>query len=420
MHKTIILLSYACALHAAQLSGTVTVEGSQPRDGRFPWQELPKMLDIADKAFELNAGCVWRGDNNRSGVYPSPGIRDASEPAWSYDTGGKVLSSPLVVDGKMYIGAVKGALCLSAENGSLIWEYPIKGGSDSSACFHEGVVYIGGNDAKLHAIDADTGENVWTSKATGPLVSSPCVAYGVVFCGHATGVSLDKGKPVWGLGQKLGPIVQVSDGRLTSPAVDSEFYSYAAFSGRHIDIQTGMGPATTWEGQNTYPIVDGVIYGINSGMGGNMKTPDLLAHRASKKLWTGRFQGGDTKERYIAISPPAIWEDSVFVASDFGDLVAFDRRKGKELWRHTFKRGLAIRSGPSVSEDGLVYLGTHDHHVYCIDGKNGKTLWSFETGGPIRSSACIADGMVFIGSDDGSVYAFASTATPDSEGTIQQ
>jgi len=32
-------------------------------------------------------------------------------------------------------------------------------------------------------------------------------------------------------------------------------------------------------------------------------------------------------------------------------------------------------------------------------------LWSFKTGGPVKSSAAIVDGHVFIGSGDGNVYA---------------
>src|SRR6266568_6329568 len=32
-------------------------------------------------------------------------------------------------------------------------------------------------------------------------------------------------------------------------------------------------------------------------------------------------------------------------------------------------------------------------------------LWSFKTGGPVKSSAAIVDGRVFIGSGDGQVYA---------------
>jgi len=44
--------------------------------------------------------------------------------------------------------------------------------------------------------------------------------------------------------------------------------------------------------------------------------------------------------------------------------------------------------------------------MYCIEGKTGNILWKYKTGGHVVSSACIAGGMVFIGSDDGKIYAF--------------
>src|SRR5687768_17369769 len=34
-----------------------------------------------------------------------------------------------------------------------------------------------------------------------------------------------------------------------------------------------------------------------------------------------------------------------------------------------------------------------------------KSGWTFKTGGPVKSSAAIADGKVFIGSNDGHLYA---------------
>src|SRR6266700_1055575 len=37
--------------------------------------------------------------------------------------------------------------------------------------------------------------------------------------------------------------------------------------------------------------------------------------------------------------------------------------------------------------------------------KDIALLWSFKTQGPVKSSAAIVDGRVFIGSDDGQVYA---------------
>ena len=34
-----------------------------------------------------------------------------------------------------------------------------------------------------------------------------------------------------------------------------------------------------------------------------------------------------------------------------------------------------------------------------------RLLWRFRTAGPVKSSPVIADGRVYVGSDDGSIYA---------------
>ena len=37
---------------------------------------------------------------------------------------------------------------------------------------------------------------------------------------------------------------------------------------------------------------------------------------------------------------------------------------------------------------------------------DGTLIWSYEIGKPVMSSPAIVDGMIFIGSDDGFLYAF--------------
>jgi len=53
-------------------------------------------------------------------------------------------------------------------------------------------------------------------------------------------------------------------------------------------------------------------------------------------------------------------------------------------------------------------VGSFDKKFYAINVKNGKTLWSKETGGAIYSSAAEAPGRIFVGSRDGRLYCFKS------------
>src|SRR5207237_9571676 len=69
-------------------------------------------------------------------------------------------------------------------------------------------------------------------------------------------------------------------------------------------------------------------------------------------------------------------------------------------------------SAPAVA-NGIVYVGSPDHHLYALDARTGAQVWNAAVGGPIYSSPAVADGGVYvacgyagIGGGDARVYAF--------------
>ena len=61
-------------------------------------------------------------------------------------------------------------------------------------------------------------------------------------------------------------------------------------------------------------------------------------------------------------------------------------------------------SSPVVA-DGNIYLGSNDKHLYAIDQNTGQMKWSFKTGGNIESTPAIHNGIVYLGSWDKNLYA---------------
>jgi eukaryotic-like serine/threonine-protein kinase len=49
---------------------------------------------------------------------------------------------------------------------------------------------------------------------------------------------------------------------------------------------------------------------------------------------------------------------------------------------------------------------SYDKNVYALDAKTGAKLWSYTPGGEVYTSPSVANGVVYLGSDDGNVYAF--------------
>ncbi len=72
------------------------------------------------------------------------------------------------------------------------------------------------------------------------------------------------------------------------------------------------------------------------------------------------------------------------------------------IWK--FKTQGPIRSS-AVIDDGLVFIGSADGYVYAIELRTGNQRWRFKTGAEVEAPPCVVDGLVFVGSVDGWLYA---------------
>ena len=55
--------------------------------------------------------------------------------------------------------------------------------------------------------------------------------------------------------------------------------------------------------------------------------------------------------------------------------------------------------------DGVVYVGSGDGRLYALDAETGQEKWRFKTDGAIVSSPAVAGGVVYFASTDGYLYA---------------
>src|SRR6056297_1705876 len=64
-------------------------------------------------------------------------------------------------------------------------------------------------------------------------------------------------------------------------------------------------------------------------------------------------------------------------------------------WR--FRTGGAVKASPVV-RDGIVYCGSGDGNVYAVNLETGRRVWRFETDDVIEGACCAAGGLVYVGS----------------------
>jgi outer membrane protein assembly factor BamB len=67
-----------------------------------------------------------------------------------------------------------------------------------------------------------------------------------------------------------------------------------------------------------------------------------------------------------------------------------------------------VDSSPAVA-NGVVYVGSADGKVYALNASTGAKLWSYTTAAPpsFLSSPIVADGVVYFGGGEGDGYVYA-------------
>ena len=95
---------------------------------------------------------------------------------------------------------------------------------------------------------------------------------------------------------------------------------------------------------------------------------------------------------------------------------------GKAVWTYEYGDGSGIGrsiSTPSITDDGLVICAEYDGDIHCVDAKTGKAYWVHETGSRVWASTLVADGKVFLGTEDGEVVILGATREKKHLGTIE-
>ncbi len=131
------------------------------------------------------------------------------QPKWKFQASSALESSPLVVEGKVFIGSDNGTFyALDAETGKVAWQAKLGHQVKASPSFDDGTVYVGDYEGTVWALDAADGKVVWSTDTTtlppggdGGFYSSPSVAFGDVYEARTDGtvyaLHADDGKLDW-------------------------------------------------------------------------------------------------------------------------------------------------------------------------------------------------------------------------------
>jgi outer membrane protein assembly factor BamB len=313
-------------------------------------------------------------------------------PIWEFKCEDEIRSSPVVVDGTLYVGAYDNNLyALDAQQGKFLWKYPTEGGIAATPLVWKDRVLIGSEDRFLYAVSCTTGRILWTCPTEGRIRSSARVEFEHAFFGsddyRLYAVNVHNGRVVWRF-EATGPI-------RSTPAIGNEIV-YVGSEDHHlyaVDLQSGR---QKWRFRANRAITSSPI--LNDGVvivGSADWNVYGLDERSGWTIWR-------TRTNQAVISSPQVVEGIVYIGSADGYLYALDATSGRQIWK--FDAGSQIVSNTAVNEDA-VYFGTVGGDVISVDIKSGRERWRFSTGGLVASSPYAYEDMVYIGSADHKVYA---------------
>jgi outer membrane protein assembly factor BamB len=342
---------------------------------------------------------MFRGQQRLLGIAKG-NLPDKLDFIWKFKTQGQIKSSPVIVDGVVFIGSAdKNIYAIEVNGGQKIWSYQTDDDVEATPCVIGGAVYIGSSGGFLYAIDANSGTLNWKYETDGQIL------------GAANWTLSPDGRTIWILvgsydnrlhcvNSTNGDVIWTyeTDNYINgSPAVEKNI---AVFGGcdaliHVVSLIDGTEIKTIDSGSYiaaSAAILDGQVY-IGNYDNVLIKTD----------IETGKILWKYEKSEAPFFSSPAIGTDVVVVGSRDELVHCIGRNDGKQLW--TFQTLGEVDSSPVICGDKVVF-GSQDGNVYMIRLSNGDKVWSYETGQAITSSPAVAQGIVVVGCDDGYVYAF--------------
>ena len=146
--------------------------------------------------------------------------------------------------------------------------------------------------------------------------------------------------------------------------------------------------------------------------GGNpAKAMGQLALAASPaRVWTASISGSSPQARLAAA--PVVAGGKLYVIDSSATVIAMDAKTGAKLWSAPLPadgNGRA-RFGGGVSILGdRVYAATGVGDVVAMNAADGAVVWKKRPGGPLRGAPTLANGHVYVMSQDNQIFALNQT-----------
>lgn len=362
---------------------------------------------------------AYRFSPAHNGIAPS-GIQMPAAMYWRYTASPAPQNpaAPAVVGNTVYYACRDRFYALEADSGRVIWRYPTDQPLDAqfrtTPAVANGIIYVGATDGNLYALSATTGKYLWSFRAQGAILSPPTVVDGVVYFGSADGrvyaINAKTGEPIWRGGFRtldaVNGAVAVADDVVYFISADQTLYAAAAATGLLLWRQRLTGTlyalSPVVADRNLYVVASNVLY--------------VLQARSGRQLWARTLPDD-------IVTEPVAGNGMLYVLTRDGRVWAFDNT-GKLLWNTKEPVFTNQVLAPPTLAGNVLIIGTARGGIFALDASNGSILWKYllqsssstperPTFTDITAPPVVANGTLYIVSDDGSLTTFRADA-PDS------
>ncbi len=169
---------------------TATYDGNlfciDTADGRVKW--VARTHDDTDASPVVAGDFVWAAAEDKAS-YLYCFEREKGREVWRY--GGNKMgywSTPAWANDRLYVGGDDANLhCVDARTGEAVWTFKTGAAVWSSPCVVDDKLIVGSRDAHLYVVDAASGTEISRVRVDGRIISSPCIVDGYIWVGTATG-----------------------------------------------------------------------------------------------------------------------------------------------------------------------------------------------------------------------------------------
>nr|WP_294905338.1 PQQ-binding-like beta-propeller repeat protein [uncultured Lacibacter sp.] len=293
---------------------------------------------------------------------------------WSFSSEANIISTPAVADKQVIVGNQNGRIAsYDLQTGKQKWSYQTTGAVFSSPVVSGNSVVMGSADGNIYCLNTKTGKLQWKKETGVAVLGSPIINGDTVFIGGSNNsfyaLHVKTGNSIWTFAELNGPVVSkplLYNGLLIFGAWDRNLYALNSSNG-----------SLRWKWNNGSSIINyspaactpvaanGVVYVV---------APDRYITALNVETGELLWRNNDAAVREsIGISE----DGSMVYGKTMQDTLAVYANSNSKQSAIKIHCGFGYEHVPSMlfEKKGLVYFGTRNGVVYCVNPATKQVVW---------------------------------------------